>query len=825
MRTQDHARIPIVLGVVGHRDIHPEARESLIQALNRLFDEFDKAYPNSPKVLLSPLAPGADQLAAEVALYVNGDRKYYNRRRNWTVRAPLSFAPDDLLRSTSFLSSQNSGTGSPIYDIDAQNKFKALQDEPNNAVVWFLAPVPDEFPVRWEEKDSAGNIIVARGIARRNASGDWDVSYKNGNVITSISTDVILTADRKANPIAAALRSAFYANPGGYIVRHCHTLIALWDAEHSDKPSGTHESVRFQLGGLPLTHYPWTDHEPLGFDGDRGPAIVLYTPRSDDPKNLANSGDRTIRVPCGTDDQYGLHYGKEVDIQTIAKGASLLGNVAKLWARMRLAWGENHKKQEHYDPGKSPKEQSSPEYEQFLAICQAIEDYNSDVSRISEKDKEYAGRLAKAEKISAELFPSSDPLIPAHTANIKPGQPGYSKPIDPNMHHWFLKLSVVRETAAHLSGKLSTKTDSATYKIMLGLFVIVAILHTYAHPPWHFDAHSPPPHNKLWLVLFFCGWATLAFLIVRIWYLRSDDRRIDYRALAEALRVRQAWAVAGLSCSVADSYAPQLRSQLIWVRRALQHICPPPYYWQSQFEELPLDRKLARLKWVRDKWVEDQLKQYKKSSHKNHKLSNRLRRVGFLSFILGLLVLFTPFFLPKADSHGHQSKTEVTGHEKHESNLEHQPTEQIDRKTAEDSEKTKYKKSWEILGTDEHPALFIIFAGGLLMALGAVMVALVEKLGSEVLTKQYDRGYVVFRGAYRELSCMLNPQILRSFRDRVPDLASIDIKSVTNAIKCDEEDVKRAQDVIEALGHEAAHENAQWLLLRRSKPLELPLGG
>jgi hypothetical protein len=111
------------------------------------------------------------------------------------------------------------------------------------------------------------------------------------------------------------------------------------------------------------------------------------------------------------------------------------------------------------------------------------------------------------------------------------------------------------------------------------------------------------------------------------------------------------------------------------------------------------------------------------------------------------------------------------------------------------------------------------------MALGAVMVAIVEKLGSEVLTKQYEHGYVVFRGGYRELSCALNPQILKIFRDRIPDITSIDIKEVTNTIKSDEKDVQRAQDVIESLGNEAAHENAQWLLLRRSKPLELPLGG
>src|SRR5439155_9689390 len=60
--------VPIVLGVVGHRDVRPEDREILKQELKKVFQQFRDEYPHTPLVLLSALAEGADQLAAEAAL-------------------------------------------------------------------------------------------------------------------------------------------------------------------------------------------------------------------------------------------------------------------------------------------------------------------------------------------------------------------------------------------------------------------------------------------------------------------------------------------------------------------------------------------------------------------------------------------------------------------------------------------------------------------------------------------------------------------------------------------------------------------------------------
>ena len=83
--------VPIVLGLVGHRDLRPGDRDVLKQRLNEIFQQFRDAYPQTPLVLLSALAEGADQLAAEAAL----DSGVF-------VRAPLPFPPEIYRQSTSF---------------------------------------------------------------------------------------------------------------------------------------------------------------------------------------------------------------------------------------------------------------------------------------------------------------------------------------------------------------------------------------------------------------------------------------------------------------------------------------------------------------------------------------------------------------------------------------------------------------------------------------------------------------------------------------------------------------------------------------------------
>jgi hypothetical protein len=61
-------RAPLVFGVSGHRDLVRTDLPELRKQLQTVFERFRLAYPNASFELLSPLAEGADRVAAEVAL-------------------------------------------------------------------------------------------------------------------------------------------------------------------------------------------------------------------------------------------------------------------------------------------------------------------------------------------------------------------------------------------------------------------------------------------------------------------------------------------------------------------------------------------------------------------------------------------------------------------------------------------------------------------------------------------------------------------------------------------------------------------------------------
>lgn len=67
LEAQD-AVAPLVVGVVGHRELRTEDRPALVDAVRSIFERLKKDYPSTPIVVLSSLANGADRLVAEVAL-------------------------------------------------------------------------------------------------------------------------------------------------------------------------------------------------------------------------------------------------------------------------------------------------------------------------------------------------------------------------------------------------------------------------------------------------------------------------------------------------------------------------------------------------------------------------------------------------------------------------------------------------------------------------------------------------------------------------------------------------------------------------------------
>ncbi len=61
-------RLPIVIGVTGHRDLRPADQAAYRARARELFADLQRRYPHTPLRVISALAEGADRLVAEVAL-------------------------------------------------------------------------------------------------------------------------------------------------------------------------------------------------------------------------------------------------------------------------------------------------------------------------------------------------------------------------------------------------------------------------------------------------------------------------------------------------------------------------------------------------------------------------------------------------------------------------------------------------------------------------------------------------------------------------------------------------------------------------------------
>jgi hypothetical protein len=307
------------------------------------------------------------------------------------------------------------------------------------------------------------------------------------------------------------------------------------------------------------------------------------------------------------------------------------------------------------------------EFRQSHETCQTVDDFNRDA----------AIHAALIERRLAEL-PESE--LREDAAGMDIPEP-------------LTRLMRLRAAAAAMAAHFERR-----YTFVLGaLFVILllgaASFHVYAHLESHV---APGVHNPTWLAAF-VGLLLLDVLLVGwVWARRLGERRDDYRALSEALRVRTYWGLAGIGKSVADSYLNQLRSEMSWTRRAMQCAAPPPAYWSQLFREKSPPDRVERLRLVGRRWVDRQANYFHEKFRDNHRAAARLRRFGFVlaftGWLMGALLVF----------------------------------------------------AWDAA----RPPPWLLIGSGILVLSGAILIAYCERRSHEELARQYERMWVVFtRGA------------------------------------------------------------------------------
>ncbi|MDM8563154.1 hypothetical protein QUF54_07360, partial [Candidatus Marithioploca araucensis] len=102
------------------------------------------------------------------------------------------------------------------------------------------------------------------------------------------------------------------------------------------------------------------------------------------------------------------------------------------------------------------------------------------------------------------------------------------------------------------------------------------------------------------------------------------NKNLDYRALAEGLRVQIFWHLGGLIDSVADHYLRKQRDELIWIRGAIRAV--NLYDWVENVDSIDN---------VHSHWVEHQHDWFSKNAPKNHHHAQKMRVVINRLFLLG----------------------------------------------------------------------------------------------------------------------------------------------------------------------------------------------
>jgi hypothetical protein len=214
-------KLPIILGVTGHRNIKEKDYDNLKSSVRKIFDSLEDKYSSTPIILLTPLADGADRLVAKVAL----EEKYLNKIK---IVIPLPFDED-------------------IYkDTFGKGIFKPDNDE-------FIKKSIQEY------EDLKNKILLDKRDFKHIISLEFDrKEYDN------------VSDDEKRN-----IRRKLYTKVGEFIAIHSNILIALENPNSDKKEGGAKEIVQKKLSG----EYEYFNSENTLIQPEKGLVYRIITPR------------------------------------------------------------------------------------------------------------------------------------------------------------------------------------------------------------------------------------------------------------------------------------------------------------------------------------------------------------------------------------------------------------------------------------------------------------------------------------------------------------------------------------------------------------------
>jgi len=325
-----------------------------------------------------------------------------------------------------------------------------------------------------------------------------------------------LDQQRSRAPESASERDRCYANAGVYVSAHCHILLAIWDGKASDRLGGTAQIARYHLLGI----------EPAAIERRRNPAR----------NPIGNDNERLMfHIVCSRDEPG--------------------GSPAAPLRPLQVCW--------RFDEVTMSGETSVPS--EFHAMFAHMAEFNADWAKYREPiDARAMGshysRSASATQASESVDPSGRPRQRAEAQRAgqesQMPQPGVveSDPID-------IMFNAADWLAIHFQRRVLFAMR-AIY-VMAGLMGIA------------FMAYADFPAQDYMIFVFLCLFAFGVWLSVLASRRGWHRKYIDYRALAEGLRVQSYWRRAGLSVTgdaefAHDNFLQKQDVELGWIRNLMR---------------------------------------------------------------------------------------------------------------------------------------------------------------------------------------------------------------------------------------------------------------
>lgn len=575
-------KIPLVLGITGHRDINECNIESLKQKVFELFDYLIDKYPNTPIVFLSPLADGADRIAAQVAL----ENKYQN---HITISVPL---PMDIKNyKDTFAKGITKYKNSNEHEkIDLKNKSKEdfdnlLEQISQQANGFVPKTIPMLFDLDiYEKLDQMDEKDIDECLYKKYFSKyvqlpknfqDFEKKLKEENEEKNKNYT-------KNSYLKQQIRREQYSIVGEYIAIHSNILIAMYDEKEKEKAGGTKEIVRKKLTG-DYEHFNILD-EDVTYP-ENGIVYSIDTPKGD----KTSETNYQIKKLFPITDQECRDCFKSKGKEKVCEHIGLEQNNKKnndIFIRLY-----DKIKDKFFQPCICSNEKESLNL--YTQYHKHIECFNKEVDAYGDTI------MSKADNDIKELTDCNDKLI-----------------------H---KNIMIRRSAAYLSGFYQDKMKHfEKYILVLICMTVFTILMKSDYRGFEYIAFIDILYIFV-LLLFFPFYQQ---------FKGYKEKTEDYRAISEALRIQTAWNMANINQATALYYLSHQQDEIGWIRAAVRgmNIFFIPKSKNESFNEDQIYKY----------WVKEQIDYFNNNLNKHQETEDTMDFKARISF--GAFFSFTLLF-------------------------------------------------------------------------------------------------------------------------------------------------------------------------------------